>query len=452
MSQTETPTAPNAFEQLGLHPHLVKLVSEQGYTTPTAVQAQAIPSLLKGHDLLGLAPTGTGKTAAFALPIIQRLMNEKRYGVSTLILTPTRELADQVTECCKGFAKGTPLKVASVYGGVSFHNQVQNLKRGVDILVACPGRLLDHLQQKTVTLNTLQVLILDEADQMFDMGFFPTIKRIIATLPKERQTLLFSATMPNEIRSLAMQILHQPVVVEVEKSRPVESVSQTLYPVSQDQKSDLLRHLLKDIPAEESVLVFTRTKHRAKRLGVMLDKDGHRVTSLQGNLSQNARKRAMDGFRSGEYQVMVATDIAARGIDVSQVFHVINFDVPETVEAYTHRIGRTGRASRTGKSYTFFTSEDVQEIRAIERRVGRALPRQAIAELNIDLKPLPESSANESIDRPDAPRGGRYGRSQGGRSYGGRSQGNRSGGGQGGGGQSRGNSSYGRSQRSSRAA
>jgi len=293
------------------------------------------------------------------------------------VIAPTRELAEQINDAVLDLGSQTRLKSITVYGGVGVNPQIEKLKNGVEIVVACPGRLLDHINQGTIDLSNLELLVLDEADQMFDMGFLPDIRRILKQLPPQRQTLLFSATMPPEIRGLAREILRDPVTVQVDTVAPAATVTHALYPVAQHLKTPLLMQLLKHTDTE-SVLIFTRTKHRAKRLGEQLEKAGYRAASLQGNLSQNRRQAAMEGFRSGEFQILVATDIAARGIDVSQVSHVINYDIPDTVEAYIHRIGRTGRAARSGDAFTLISDEDTVMVRAIERTLGSAIERRTV--------------------------------------------------------------------------
>jgi ATP-dependent RNA helicase RhlE len=354
------------FQTFDFQPQIMSGIKAAGYLSPTPIQEQAIPAVLNGSDVMGLAQTGTGKTAAFALPILQRLSSGGKGHVRALVIAPTRELAEQIHEAFVSLGQHTGLRSVTIYGGVGINPQIAKLKRGVEIVVACPGRLLDHIRQRTIDLSRLDVLVLDEADQMFDMGFFPDIRRIIKNLPSKRQTLLFSATMPKEIRHLAHEVLHDAVTVQVGTTAPAETVSHALYPVAQHLKTALLRELLQRTNTE-SVLIFTRTKHRAKRLGQQLDRDGYRATSLQGNLSQNQRQKALEGFRQGTFQILVATDIAARGIDVSQVSHVINYDVPSTPEAYIHRIGRTGRAARKGDAFTMITNEDRGMVRAIER-------------------------------------------------------------------------------------
>jgi ATP-dependent RNA helicase RhlE len=365
------------FEQFGFHPAIAAGILGSGYHLPTPIQAQAIPSVLSGRDVMGLAQTGTGKTAAFVLPILQRLMVGERRRPRALVLAPTRELAAQIEASVRTLGGQTPLRSTAIFGGVSINRQIEALRRGVEIVVACPGRLLDHIAQKTIDLSRLEVLVLDEADQMFDMGFLPDIRRILGHLPRERQTLLFSATMPAEIRSLAAEVLRDPATVQVGRTAPATTVSHAVYPVAQHLKTPLLLELLQQT-GDGSVLVFTRTKHRAKRLGEQLTRAGHRAASLQGNLSQNRRQEAMDGFRSGSYRILAATDIAARGIDVSQVSHVINYDIPDTPETYVHRIGRTGRADRTGDAFTLVAPEDTGMIRAIEKLLGAPLEQRTV--------------------------------------------------------------------------
>ena len=365
------------FKSFNFYPQIAAGIAEAGYETPTPIQERAIPPIMEGRDLLGLAQTGTGKTAAFALPILQRLSKGHRRQLRALIVSPTRELAEQTHVAITALGRRTGLKSVTLYGGVSQLPQVKSLRAGVEIAVACPGRLLDLMKQRIVSLDHIEVLVLDEADQMFDMGFLPDIRRIIAAAPAARQTLLFSATMPKEIRSLADEQLHNPAVVEIGDSRPVETVSHAIYPVEQTEKTSMLLELLYNADSDQ-VLVFTRTKHRAKRLAHQLSKAGLSATSLQGNLSQNQRTRAMNGFRSGRIKVLVATDIAARGIDVSMVSHVINYDLPNTAEAYTHRIGRTGRMENLGIALSLVTPDDGVMIRTIERLIGSTLERREL--------------------------------------------------------------------------
>ena len=366
------------FTSFSFHPTVAAGVTAAGYVTPTPIQLQAIPPVMSGRDVMGLAQTGTGKTAAFALPILNRLMHGPRGVVRALVVAPTRELAEQINEAILQLGQQTRLKSITVYGGVGINPQVEKLRKGVEIVVACPGRLLDHIGQGNIDLTQLEVLVLDEADQMFDMGFLPDIRRILGHLPRQRQTLLFSATMPAEIRGLAREILRDPVTVQVDMVAPAATVTHALYPVAQHLKTPLMLELLRHTDTE-SVLIFTRTKHRAKRLGEQLEKAGYRAASIQGNLSQNRRQAAMDGFRSGEYQILVATDIAARGIDVSQISHVINYDIPDTTDAYIHRIGRTGRAARSGDAFTLVTDDDGATVKAIERVLEAPIERRKVA-------------------------------------------------------------------------
>lgn len=369
------------FTELNLHPDLLAAVASQGYSVPTAIQKQAIPHLLQGRDLLGLAQTGTGKTAAFVLPTLQLLRKGPRRKTRALVLTPTRELAEQISDNVDQLSRGSKLHCCSIYGGVSKPAQEKKLERGAEIVVACPGRLLDHINSRTIDLSGVEILILDEADQMLDQGFLPDVRRIIKNIPRRRQTMVFSATMPEAIRKFTDDILVDPVGVQAEFKKPPVTISHALYPVSQSRKTALLKDLLRQ---EEmtSTLVFTRTKHRAKNLARQLENAGFSATSLQGNLSQNRRKIAMDGFRSGKYSILIATDIAARGIDVQGISHVINYDMPDTAEAYTHRTGRTGRAERTGQAYSFTTSEDRKLISMVEASLGRKLPREKVAEFD----------------------------------------------------------------------
>lgn len=365
------------FETFHFHPSVAAGVAAAGYETPTPIQTRAIPQVISGRDVMGMAQTGTGKTAAFVLPILNRLVGSKRGGVRALIIVPTRELAEQIHEAIQTLGSKTRIRSVTVYGGVGIHPQIQRLQR-VDIVVACPGRLLDHIGRRTINLSQLEVLVVDEADMMFDMGFIPDVRRILNHLPKKRQTLLFSATMPSEIRGLAGDILRDPVTVKVGITAPAETVSHALYPVAQHLKTELLLKLLKNTNTK-SVLVFTRTKHRAKSLGKKLADAGYRSTSLQGNLSQTRRQAALDGFRNGRYQILVATDIAARGIDVTRISHVINYDIPASPDAYIHRIGRTGRATCSGEAFTFITRDDRDMVRAINRIIGSEIEQRTLS-------------------------------------------------------------------------
>jgi ATP-dependent RNA helicase RhlE len=371
------------FEQFSFDPRISAGIKAMGYVTPTPIQQQAIPVVLKGRDVLGLAQTGTGKTAAFVLPILQRLTQGPSHRVRVLIVAPTRELAEQIHQASVDLARKTRVRSVTVYGGVSRNRQVAALRRGAEIVVACPGRLLDLLGDKSIDLSHVEVLVLDEADRMCDMGFLPDIRRILKVLPARRQTLFFSATMPDEIRDLADHILDDPVTVQIGVIAPVETVSHALYPVSQKLKKALLLATLQQT-ATGRVLVFTRTKHRARNLARDLEKLHYRVSALQGNMSQNGRQQAIQGFRDGKYDILVATDIAARGIDVSDISHVINFDMPDTVDAYTHRIGRTGRARKTGEAFTFVVQEDEPLVRQIEKVLGERIERRRLPGFDYD--------------------------------------------------------------------
>ncbi|KAF0181311.1 MAG: DEAD/DEAH box helicase [Nitrospirae bacterium] len=391
-----------SFNEFNLHPLVASGVAAAGYTTPTPIQASAIPPVLRGRDVMGLAQTGTGKTAAFMLPILHRLMQGGRRHVRALIVAPTRELAEQIHESAGALGRKTGVQSATVYGGVGYSPQVVKLKRGVEIVVACPGRLLDHVSQGTIDLSRVEVLVLDEADHMFDMGFLPDIRRILALLPHRQQTLLFSATMPDEIRNLANDALNNPVVIDVGHSEAAVTVSHALYPVPQHLKTSLLLELLRHTDAD-SVLIFTRTKHRTRRLSDQLAKAGHKVAALQGDLSQGRRQASMNGFRDGTYQILVATDIAARGIDVSQISHVINYDIPNTTDAYIHRIGRTGRAAQTGDAYTFVTPDDSVMVRDIEKVLGSRIERRMISGFDYSVSAPPAQTTKTGQSRRPTP-------------------------------------------------
>jgi ATP-dependent RNA helicase RhlE len=370
-----------SFKNFQLNPQIEAGIEAHGYTTPTPIQRQAIPHILQGRDVMGLAQTGTGKTAAFALPILQRLMSGPRRRVRALIVAPTRELADQIHESIDELGRATKLKSIAVYGGVNKNPQVQKLRQGAEIVVACPGRLLDLVDQGAADLSGIEVLVLDEADRMFDMGFLPDIRRITKQLPKKRQTLLFSATMPADILSLAKDILHDPATIRVGNDTPASTVSHALYPVEQHLKTSLLMELLRQTNTE-SVLVFTRTKHRTTRVAMQMKTAGFPVASLQGDLSQSKRQAAISGFRDGRYQILIATDIAARGIDVTRISHVINYDMPDTVEAYTHRIGRTGRAARAGDAFSFVTPQERELVGSIEHVLGERIERRTLEDFD----------------------------------------------------------------------
>jgi ATP-dependent RNA helicase RhlE len=391
------------FADQTLHATLLENVSAQGYTTPTPIQAAAIPPALEGRDVIGLAQTGTGKTAAFVLPILQRLMMTKGSGTRALIVTPTRELAEQIHDAVLALGKGTGLRSATVYGGVGMDQQERALRSGADIIVACPGRLLDHIDRGYTKLGRLEVLVLDEADRMLDMGFLPAIRRLLSHLPTKRQTLLFSATMPAEIKDLAASTTQRAATIQIGTVVPASTVAHAIFPVAQHLKAALLLELLQRTDTG-SVLVFTRTKHRATRLAQHLGRAGYKVAALHSNKSQNQRQAALDGFRDGSVDVLVATDIAARGIDVARVSHVINYDIPDTTDAYIHRIGRTGRAERNGDAFTLTTDEDAPTVRAIERVLGQPLERRTIAGFDYAVPAPPR--------QPDAGRPGRPGRDQ----------------------------------------
>jgi superfamily II DNA/RNA helicase len=349
-------------------------ITASGYSSPTPIQKETIPHILTGQDLLALAQTGTGKTAAFVLPILQLLLRGPRKKARALIVAPTRELVEQINENIKRIALQTSLKSVVVYGGVGKEPQRKAIRAGAEIIVACPGRLLDLLSDGTFDLRSIEMLVLDEADHMFDKGFLPDIKRIIKQLPEKRQSLVFSATMPLAIRSLAQDILHNPVTVQLNHTLPAPTISHELYHVVSNEKNLLLRSILRSGDMA-CTLVFTRTKHKARSLAEALEKAGFSAIALQGNMSQSKRQQAMDGFRNGTYKIMVATDIAARGIDVNGVTHVINYDMPDTVETYTHRTGRTGRATRLGQALTFAEPEDMKLITSIERILGKKMNR-----------------------------------------------------------------------------
>jgi ATP-dependent RNA helicase RhlE len=361
------------FTKLGLSPKVLEGVSAAGYTDPTPIQLRAIPIVMSGRDLIGCAQTGTGKTAAFALPILSRL--GQRGALRTLVLEPTRELAAQVETAIRDYGRFTDLRTTVVFGGTGYGKQDEALRRGVDILVATPGRLLDQMQRGMIRLDRVEILVLDEADRMLDMGFMPDVRRIIERCPRSRQTMLFSATIPPEIEQLCKWALRNAETIEIGQRRsPAETVTHALYPVASDQKQELLEELLRRTDYNQ-VLIFCRTKHGADRVARKLTQEGHAVAVLHSNRTQREREQALNGFRNGRFEVMVATDIAARGIDVQQISHVINFDVPHHPEDYVHRIGRTGRALAAGDAFTIVIAEDLSEIAAIEHFIGRKIPR-----------------------------------------------------------------------------
>jgi ATP-dependent RNA helicase RhlE len=388
-----------SFEQFSFDRRIAAGVKSVGYTAPTPIQQKAIPVILRGRDILGLAQTGTGKTAAFVLPILQRLSQGPRGRVRALIVAPTRELAEQIHQDIVKLGRGTKVRSVTIYGGVSKGPQLAALRRGVEIVVACPGRLLDHVNAGAIDLSRVEVLVLDEADRMCDMGFLPDIRRIIRQVPEKRQTLFFSATMPKDIRTLADRILSDPETVQIGAMAPAQTVSHALYPVPEDRRKELLVAMLRQTSTGR-VLIFTRTKHRARNLAVYMKKQGYRAAALQGNMTQNQRQQAITGFRKGKIDMLVATDIAARGIDVSQISHVINFDMPDTVNAYTHRIGRTGRAERAGEAFTFAVRGDGLMVRQIEKTLGARVDRRRLPDFDYGSGFDPERQFPRSSSKP----------------------------------------------------
>jgi ATP-dependent RNA helicase RhlE len=400
------------FEGLGLAPELVRAVAEEGYSEPTPVQIQAIPPILAGRDVLAGAQTGTGKTAGFTLPMLQRLEHHAHHGgrhaVRALVLTPTRELAAQVEESVRTYGKYLKLRTALVFGGVGMQPQVDALANGVDILVATPGRLLDHVGQKTVNLSHVEILVLDEADRMLDMGFIHDIRRVLAVLPEKRQNLLFSATYSDEIRDLAETILDDPALVEVaRRNADSELVAQRIHPVDRALKRSLLAKLVKDGDWHQ-VLVFTRTKHGANRLAEQLCRDGIQAVAIHGNKSQGARTRALAGFKSGDVRVLVATDIAARGLDIEELPHVVNYDLPNVPEDYVHRIGRTGRAGMTGEALSLVSEDEHDFLRDIEKLLKRSIERVVVPGFEPGTAPAaPAEAQGERREREPRPQAGR---------------------------------------------
>ena len=417
-----------SFATLGLSDAIVRAVTEQGYTTPTPIQAQAIPAVLGGGDLLAGAQTGTGKTAGFTLPLLQRLSTDavgaalksktSPRAVRALILAPTRELAAQVEESVRLYGKYTNLNSAVIFGGVGINPQIKLLKHGVDILVATPGRLLDHVGQRTVDLSKVEILILDEADRMLDMGFIRDIKKVLAVLPPKRQNLLFSATFSDDIKALADKLLDNPASIEVaRRNSTVEVIAQKIHPVDRDKKHPMLSHLIKENDWHQ-VLVFTRTKHGANKLVEQLGKDGIGAMAIHGNKSQSARTKALAEFKDGSLQVLVATDIAARGIDIDQLPHVVNYDLPNVPEDFVHRIGRTGRAGATGEAVSLVCVDEHQMLKDIEKLIKQTLPRHVIPgfepDMNAKAQPIQlRSGAPGHANRGGRPGGGRGGQGQG---------------------------------------
>ncbi len=375
------------FESFNLHPSIMDGVHDLRYQEPTPIQSQAIPPTMKGRDVIGLAQTGTGKTAAFVLPVLHRLRQSPRGRVGALVISPTRELAEQTYQSFQELGRYTGLRAVSVYGGVAMSPQISKIRAGAEIVIACPGRLLDHLWNGNLDLSHLEVLIIDEADRMFDMGFLPDIHNILRCILHPHQTLLFSATMPGDIRKLVHDIIHDPVTVQIGRSAPAATVSHALYPVKQPQKTELLMALLRRTDTD-SVLVFTRTKHGAERVASQLKRAGFPARALQGDQPQSRRQATIDGFRNGNFQILVATDIAARGIDVLSISHVINYDMPDTTDAYTHRIGRTGRVNQSGDAMTFMTHADAQMVRALENVLKAPIERRVLPGFE-DSSPAP---------------------------------------------------------------
>lgn len=386
-----------SFDSLGLSAELLRAVSEQGYSEPTPIQRQAIPVVLQGRDIMAGAQTGTGKTAGFTLPLLQHLSSApaaRGRPIRALVLTPTRELAAQVGESVETYGKYLPLKSAVIFGGVKINPQIEKLRRGVDILVATPGRLLDHVSQKTVNLANVEFLVLDEADRMLDMGFIHDIRKVLALLPKARQNLLFSATFSDDIKRLAGGILHDPALIEVTpRNTTAERIAQVVHPVDKGRKRELLSHLIGSQNWRQ-VLVFTRTKHGANRLAEQLGKDGITAAAIHGNKSQGARTRALADFKSGAVRTLVATDIAARGLDIDQLPHVVNFELPNVPEDYVHRIGRTGRAGNEGEAVSLVCVDEHKLLRDIERLIKRDLPKQVLAGYEPDPSIRPEPIEN----------------------------------------------------------
>jgi ATP-dependent RNA helicase RhlE len=365
------------FNNFNLHPEIISGINRLGYKSPTPIQEQAIPHILKGSDIIGLAQTGTGKTAAFVLPVLQKLISEPRKRMGALVISPTRELAEQTHDSFSQLGCRTDIHSTAVYGGVGMAAQVHSLRTGSEVVVACPGRLLDHINKGNTNFKSLKILVIDEADRLFDMGFLPDIRKILECIPHKHQTLLFSATMPGDISKLVNEILNNPVTVQIGAAKPAVTVSHAIYPCKKHLKVDLLEDILHSIQSK-SVLVFTRTKHRAESVALTLHKRGYHTASLQGNLSQTRRQNALEGFRDGSVNVLVATDIAARGIDVSRISHVINFDMPACVEDYIHRIGRTGRIGNSGQAFTLVTNEDEPMIRELEHLLKKPLERRTM--------------------------------------------------------------------------
>ena len=395
-----------SFWEFGLSEAIIHGVQSMGFIEPSPIQLRAFPVIMSGRDVIASAQTGTGKTAAFGLPVLSMLGEHDARRPRALVLEPTRELAAQVESAFRDYARFTDLTIGLLYGGVGYGKQRQDLARGVDVIVATPGRLLDHIEQKNVNLSGIRFLVLDEVDRMLDMGFLPQVRKIVEMLPKERQTLFFSATLPPEIQALTKWVVRDPEIIEIGTSQPASTVNHALYPVARDQKYQLLEALLEKT-SYKSALVFCRTKIGADAIAARLKAKNHPVAVLHSNRTQREREEALAGFKSGKYEVLVATDIAARGIDVHGVSHVINFDVPQHPEDYVHRIGRTGRAQSVGDAYTIFTGEDVDEVAAIERFIGTKIPRVKLEGFNYFYTALFDDSPPKPVRRRTAQPGRR---------------------------------------------
>ena len=377
------------FSSFGFNEKILSSIEALGFTEPTPIQKQAIPQIMEGHDLLGLAQTGTGKTAAFALPILERLMKGSRRRIRALVISPTRELAEQTHEATMKLGVGTGLRSMVVYGGVNINPQKTIIRTGkAEIMVACPGRLLDHLDQGALNLSQVEIFVLDEADRLLDMGFIPDIKRILKYVPPRRQTLMFSATMPPDIRRLSRDVLTNPVTVQIGREAPAANVSHVLFPVERHLKTSLLKAMLRET-GDGTVLVFTRTRVSTSRIGQQLKRAGFKATSLEGSMTQSSRQAALDGFREGKYRVLVATDVAARGIDVDDISHVFNYDLPDNLEDYIHRVGRTGRANKTGEAWSIVTGEDGATIEAFEGELEVELVARELDNFDYNASPPP---------------------------------------------------------------
>ena len=394
------------FNQLGLSAELLRAVDEKGYSEATPIQQQAIPHILEGHDILAGAQTGTGKTAGFTLPLLQRLQFGKinRGKIRALVLTPTRELAAQVGESVRDYGRYLPFRTGVIYGGVSINTQISRLRKGVDVVVATPGRLLDHMQQGTIDLSAVEVFVLDEADRMLDMGFIRDIRKVLKVLPKERQNLLFSATFSKEIKQLAASTLNSPAEIQVsQENSTVDKVSQIIYPVDKNRKRELLSHRIGKENWQQ-VLVFTRTKHGANRLATQLESDGISATAIHGNKSQSARTRALQDFKNGTVRVLVATDVAARGLDIQRLPHVVNYELPHVPEDYVHRIGRTARAGHEGAAISLVCVDELKLLADIERMLGSKITKEIVPGYEVDPRIRAEPIQNGRSRRSSGPR------------------------------------------------